>query len=180
MNLEEEFKKMGSTHEDMREVVYDLYKQRTEIEKKIHIFNVLGFSKQMGEYANGNSELFQSLGISAISLKHYRDFEAGGNNVRFELLDLKNQEIEDANEQQLEIWGKCMELLSSNGLLGIDADFINPEFKEDIWVPVSILSNPENQLLELFLSKELKSALEFHMMQGDLPSNNETGKKLKV
>ena len=180
MDIEKEFKQFNSASEGNKEVVYDLYKQKTEIEKKIHIFHVLGFSKQMAEFVNSNSELFQSLNVSAISFKHYRDYESGGNNVRFELLDLQNQVIEDSNEQQLEIWGKCMDILSGNGLLGVDDEFMNKEFKENVWTPVSLLNNPENQLLELFLNKDLKSVLDFHMMQNDLPSNNESGKKLKV
>jgi hypothetical protein len=180
MDIEKEFKQFNSTSEGNREVVYDLYKQKTEIEKKIHIFNVLSFSKQMAEFVKGNIEVFQSQNVSAITMKHYRDYESGGNNVRFELLDSNNQVIEEADEQQLEIWGKCMELLSGNGLLGVDEEFINKDFKADVWVPVLLSSKIENELLELFLNKDLKSVLEFHMMQTDLPSNNESGKKLKV
>lgn len=187
MDIEKEFKQFNSTSEGTREVVYDLYRQKNEIEKKIHIFNVLCLSKQMAQFVN---EKISSANVSALNIRHYRDYESGGNNIIFDLLDLEGKAIEsdaldkkDAevmDEQQSDIWGKCMDLLSANGLLNIDTDFINPEFKEDVWMSISLLKNTENEILDLFLNKEFKNIIQFHQIQNSLPINVESGKKLKI
>lgn len=180
MDLEKEFKQMGSTPQEIKEVVYSLVREKKEIEKKIHLFKVLSCAKEIAQFSQ--SQDLESHNISAISFRHYKDYESSGNNLMFDLLNLSSQEIDYdvMNEKQSDILGQYMGILSANGLYGFDPEFINEEFKEDIQLPVSLLNNTEEKILELFLSKELKTALKFQQMQNELPMNDEVSKKLKI
>jgi len=183
MNLEKEFQRAGSTSEEIKDLVHDLYQQKRELEQKIHIFNVLSLARDMQEFAESID--VDSNHTSAIRFRHYRDYESGGNNVMFDLLDLHGEEVAPGisdvmDEQQEEIWGKCMGFLSSNSLVNVDIDFIKEEFTEKVQLSVSLLENTEEQILDLFLSKKLKSIVHFHQMHMGLPSNIEIGKKIKV
>jgi hypothetical protein len=180
MNLEEEFKRIGSTAEDIKPVIYDLYRQREEMEKKIHLLNVVSFTRGVMEILNSID--IRSYNVSALNFNYYRDHGTAGNNIMFDLLDLKGQVIDAdiVDEKQDDLWGQVMDLLTSNALNHFDNRLINQEFKEDVWSRISLLSNTEEKILDLFLNKELKNGYEYYKMNSDLPNSNVSGKKSKI
>jgi hypothetical protein len=182
MDILNDFKKAGSTAKETKEVIYDLYNQKSEIERKVHLFTVLAFSREMNQFIE--EQQVSTCNVSSINLRHYRDHESGCHNLLFDLLNLQHKEIEHSlmDEKQNQIWCKIMEMLSSNGLISVDNLLVNQSFIEDKnkKMSISLLKNTENDILEIFLNNDLKKILQFHLMQNDLPSNNESGKKLKV
>jgi hypothetical protein len=180
MDLKEEFEKIGSTVDDIKPIVRDLYLQKEEMEKKIHLFNVISFSRGMIELLN--TKVISSSNVSALNFRHYMDHETGMNNIMFDLVDLKGKEIDSEflTEEKNDIWGDVMSLLSSNALSSFDSSLVNSEFKENVIKTISLLENTENEIINLFLNSELKKVYEYHKMNDNLPINNAVGRKSKI
>jgi hypothetical protein len=180
MNIEKELKKMGSNKKGLKKVVADLYEQKEELDKKIHLFNVLSFAKEIGELVHRPE--FISCNIVTMNIKHCEDPGSGTNNIRFELIDSEGKIIEfDVKDKvQKKISRECMEIQFSNGFIDVNPIYISQYFKKDVWQSISLLNNTKEAILDLFLNNDLKSTLEFNQMQNSLPNNNENGKKLKI
>ncbi len=180
MDLEKEIKQAGTTFEEANKVSNDLYSQKEELMKKIHIFNVLCFSRAMAEFLIDKD--IKSYNVSAINVRHYRDYESGENNIMFDIVDLQGKALESDNmdEKQSDIWIKCMDFFNSNALSSIDRDFINQNFEVDVWRSISLLKDTEEQILDLFLNKDLRTILEFNKMKVGLENSNVSCKKAKL
>ncbi len=165
MDIGEEisYLKNGSSSE---EILLNLMVEKEELEQKIHIFKVIKLTDSIREMLESNP--FERYGITFIELTHEVFHSTNESLISFDLYDSNKQRIKDVVEPIRQI-KKLFE-----NMYNIDSSNISHNMNIESNL-VELKKGADQEILNLLLSKELKTLFDYQMMQSDL--DNKTDNK---
>lgn len=176
MDISEELNQIKTGLIDNQTVLGNLLKERDEFNKKIHVFIVLNIANAIKEMVD--SDIFQKYDISSINIIHKCNDETSTNFIGYELFDSKLNKIEYIIFPE----EKVLIAQNLNGLFVDLYDFSSDNISEelcDTTKNVKLVKGVDNELLDLLLSKDLKTTLDYSQLKISLPENSNKDKSTK-
>jgi hypothetical protein len=183
MDIKKELEKFESANDYGSKLVNEMKTQVEELNKKVYLFKALTLAKKLEEKVN--TDFFKNEEMKFIQLivdrhetktEHYK--------MMIGILDKNKELIVPTNDQGVNnnqtVWlMKVLKELLEDGKL--DNKFMNKEAINKHGSILELKSGIYQDILDLFLSKELKNTYEYNKMQTEIPENNESNpKKMKV
>lgn len=152
-----------------------LRKEKTDIDKKIHIFKV--FDTLTGIQKIFNEGEFLSAGVHFLKIKNYKDCDSG-NLIRLEIADTHNKEIYkyDSHNNYIPFYKKLVKLFASISL----NDFFCDDFREKNVRIFAIDELLTENLKSLFFNIELKALLNHALLEKNLAEKSSKEVKNKI
>jgi hypothetical protein len=183
MDIKKELKNFETANDYGSILVNEMKNQTEELNKKIYLFKVLSLAKKLEEKVN--TDFFKNEGIQFIQLvvdRHetkidYYKMMIGTLDKNKELIPpSNNQGI--YNEPTLWLMAILKELLEEGKL---DKKIMNHNSIHQYGSILELKPGIHQEILDLFLSKELKNTYEYNKIDSELSTNNENNtKKMKV
>lgn len=173
MDIQKELKELIYDKKSVYDLRDEINQEKIKLEKQMHLILALSISEKMEKAVNQN--LFRDFSFINYEIRFY----SLKLSVKYSLKGKGNKKYKTNISQEL------TEFLDE---IALDMDLLDAKYRNQDKLSNS---NPEHilelkpgigqEMLELFLSKELKTVLEYNKMQIELPSNNGlSSKKLKA
>ncbi len=183
MDLIKELEKMEKGNLSLHEIRQEIEEQQLQLEKKAYIFKVLSIAKDVEDYIK--TESFPSKDIAGIELDSYESenevsiaFSFFRNDGETIYHDLMKKEYPEILQRFREIFnGPAFANLKD---LSVKNEFLNKEFVQSGSQEFDLNEGVGEEIIDVLLSKELKSMLDYSKMQLSLDNKSEKNKKLKV
>lgn len=181
MDITSELTEIDSNNLSVDKFLKDIEAQQYELFKKAHLLKVINFSNEVEKLVKTN--IFKNYGIYFIEV--YWDRPMGSNNIKVSFL------MQDKNNKRMNVLDGNNGLIKPFSNISILADKLNwfkPEFVKESALelnPKDIILDAKlgikDKLLDILLSNELQSILNYNKMQNELGnSNSNNDKKLKM
>jgi hypothetical protein len=176
MDISEELKQIKTGLGSHQMVLNNLLNERDEFNKKVHIFIVLNIANTIGEMVEAN--FFSDYSIDSLNISHKYNDEMFVNFIEFKVFHANLDVIEYAkfSQKNLEPIQKLIELFDD--MYDFAYDNISEEFCETT-KNLKLEKGVENKLLDLLLSKELKTTLDYSQLKISLENNSNPNKSIK-
>jgi hypothetical protein len=170
VDIKEELKAIISNSRDTDDLVADIENQKFELLKKSHLLKTISFANKIENFVK--NDVFVEKSIGFIELEYlYADLSAG--QITFDLLTKDGQYIViNAHDHSL-----VKEALSH--IIGFNDEFVNNDFAGDSY-KLELKNGVGQEIMDLFLSDELKKIYDYSKMQLELSENAGNHKKLKM
>ena len=172
MDIKEELKELMNDDKSANSLMAEINQEKVKLEKKLHIIQVVSITNRMEK---------------AVEEKFFNDFDFINYEIRFYSLEFSvNYTLQNKGKRtpSKNISPEIVKFLDD---LSSDIQSLNPKYKNDRLSNLNREHKLElkpgigEQMLELFLSKELKNIVDYNKMQLELPTNNDSiSKKLKI
>lgn len=167
MDIRKELENISQDNYYVTTVFNDIEKQEKELRKKKHLFKVINLVNIVNEMTNSN--FFRDNGIITLKMNISYDYY-DGHRVDFSLNDKNDQEVMfelhtvEANKK-LNLW------TAVHALNRFEEENVMQGLPDGFEKTFKLKPGIGNEFLDIFLSNELKSVLEFNKMQNSLPQN---------
>jgi hypothetical protein len=168
------FDEYQSNKKSFDTIIEKLESEKEKIDNQIHIFKVLEVASKMQNLIN--DEIISKLEISTIILGYGYDYDYG-NEVLYDF-----QDSEGSNEFKKYLPSNIRELIDNNFriLNGFKTERISNKFSQREDIIVNIEEDFREKFIDLMLSGELKSMLNYSLLQNELPGNSGKTTKVKI
>jgi hypothetical protein len=173
MDIREELKDLLYENKSAHDLRNEIIQEKVQIEKKLQIIQAISLAQKMEKAVKEN--LFHDFTSITYEIKFYSlDFSVDYS------LKIKNRKTHSKVLSS--------ELTDFIDKISLDIRLLNPNYRNyDKLNNLNSIHTFEfkhgigEEILELFLSKELKTVVDYNKMQLELPNNNESAsKKLKI
>lgn len=174
MNISQELKEILSKEKTAEEVFNDIEKQQKDLNIKAHLIWAINIKNTVKDLLDNN--FFEWNYVKSISLINDTNIYNKGNNLRITLFEdsENNLDIEIYNNQELSNFKKLLRKFE------FDDININAEIHKRSTVNFKVDENLPNNILDLLLSKEMKTILEYSELEVSMPSQISQHKKSKL
>jgi hypothetical protein len=156
---------------DLDIVINKLSHEKEEIQQKLHIFKMLRLAEDISKLPN--LEEFNLSNADKVIVTIQYDKEDDENYI---YLSLRNKDDKKLDSKLSHILRTACRFPG-----GVNNEYINEDFHYDVGQKFEFDAHLKENLLNLFLSTELKAVLEYSEMDNELINNKEpTGKKAKI
>lgn len=166
LNINEDFAEYHSLGE--KNLFLKFEDQKKNIDKKIHIFQVFNFLKNIQKMLDEKE--FLNSGVHFLVLTNYHDYDFGYL-IQFKTLDENQKEINNHepndNDNYIPIYDKLTELFDN---ISLDY-FCSDDFKEKDDRTFSIDKYLVENLKQLLLNDELKAVFDYAFLDNSLSKN---------
>jgi hypothetical protein len=161
--------------------IQDIESQQYELSKKSHILKSIAFGNTMEELVL--TDLFRNHGVYFLEAYWQKPIGEGDIKLCFCILDSEHKRMSVVDRYNTFVPPFAMLDKINNKINPIKPEFVN-ELGLQLHSNYTLLElkpGIKKKLLELLLSTELKSILDYNEMENDLPSNNDAStKKIKM
>lgn len=175
MDIKKELKQMDLELKSAEDIVEDIYaehreliRQQKELTKKEHLFKVISLANKMEESVQ--TDFFTKKGIKWLYV------ECQENQYGYEVVSLlldKSENVMHEEKQETFITNLFSKIES------FDIKHANEEI-ENGYYHIELVTGIKDNILNLFLSNELKKLLDYNKMQIELPNNETSLKRMKI
>lgn len=170
------FEEYQNNTKSMDSIIEELENEKQKIDNQIHIFKVLEVASKIQNLIN--DEIIGKYEISKITLCYGYDYDYG-HEVLYDF-----QDSEGANEFKKYLPSNIRGLIDDNFriLNGFKQKQINDTFSRRENTIIDIKENFREKFIDLMLSVELKSMLNYSLLQQELPANagKSNSNKMKI
>jgi hypothetical protein len=185
MDLIKELEKIENNNVSYSTILDEFNQEKAEMDKKMHIINVLSIAKDVEDYINLND--FEAINIGGFEMDCCEDEDTKSQSISFSFFRCDGEAIlhDSMKKKHPEILQRFREIFNGSNYKGlkdlsVKTEFLNAEFTESGWIEVDFIQDAGEVIVNSLLSKELKSILDYSKMQLELNNKKEPGKKLKV
>lgn len=173
MDIKKELEKLNSTKGFGENIIKDIINEQEELEKKLYLFKVMVLANKL-EDAVGK-DFFKPEQIASVKI-FFEFYDHIYVDTEFYLITESGEKVSESHnkiyyEKPILFFGELFGELGRNKVDFISSD---NELKE---IKIELKSGIKEKVLEIFLSEELKTILEYNKMELDLPNNNENNSK---
>ena len=167
MDIKEHFKNIMNG-KNVDEVVEDINRQQEDLNKISHLFKSISLAKKIEKFLEDGR--FKDDNIKYLDFE-YVTIGYKGNEINFWLVNEEESFIVNGLRHLVRAAFSCIEGFEDKY---VNENFIHQEYRLEVKPGIG------EQLLNLFLSYELKKIYEYNKMELDLPTNTNNIKKLKM
>jgi len=153
------------------EILNNLMEERGQLEEKIHLFKVIRLATDIEKMIESN--MFERFGIDNIKLEHQVYNSMNYSAIVYNLYDINGKRINEIVEPVRKI-KDLFENMSE-----IDSTNLSINMHDDSGMPIKLEKGAKEKIINLLLSKDLKTKFDYQMMQSDLDINPENKNKSK-
>lgn len=175
MDLIKEFKNMEQAALSYKDVLGNMKQEQVELEKRIHVFKVLDLAKELAEIVD--SGLTENFKVSGFKITHYTNTTS---HFLCEFLNLSGKvfEINMTDSKRNILCRKIDDLFNDLNLKSLDNASNEMQSFRPYYLPFQ--QGIDKQIMQMLLSDELKSMLEYSKMQVGLEKKEVAQKKIKI
>lgn len=174
MDISKELEQIDNNKIRVAPLLNNLVAQREELDKKIHLFKIVQIANTIKEMVNNDE--FKTDDIYSIKLFNVYDDDYGYR-INFRCYDKNYDLVSEINwlNEPVESINVLEKLIQT--LIGFNSTYINEDFVEGSNKEIIMKQGCEKDFLNLLLSKELKTTLDYSTLKKEVPQANEVKPK---
>lgn len=156
-------------------VINNLEEKKNEIDKQIYIISVVSAACDIADMIQNKEFFKKNIHQMALSYNYDHDY---GNQLQYVFSDKNGIELDKRTSKFNDLTDRVDEIFSS--IDGFSYEQINDSFTDKYLTTLDLKTNFESEFINLMLSKELVSILEYGELQNSMTNNDKVLKKPKL